>query len=124
MINLLKQFENKQLKQNDIPEYHPGDTLEVKVQVEEGNRVRTQAFKGVLIKHRNRGISSSFTLRKMSNGEGVERTFNIYSPLIKSIEVLRRGKVRQSKLYYLRHLTPKKARISEKIIVSSKKKKG
>lgn len=121
MSNLLKQFENKHLKQTEIPEYHPGDTLEVKVQVEEGNRVRVQTFKGVLIKLRNRGVTSSFTLRKISNGEGVERTFNINSHLIKSIDVVRRGKVRQGKLYYLRHLTPKKARIAEKIVTKKKK---
>ena len=90
MSNLLKQFENKQIKQEGIPEYFPGDTVEVKIQIEEGNRVRTQAF------------------------EGVERTFNIHSPLVKSITVKRSGKVRQAKLYYIRDLTAKKARIPEK----------
>ena len=114
MTNLLKQFENKQIKQDGIPEYFPGDTVEVKIQIEEGNRVRTQAFEGVVIKVRNRGIASSVTLRKISNGEGVERTFNIHSPLVKSITVKRSGKVRQAKLYYIRDLTAKKARIPEK----------
>lgn len=120
MTNLLKYFENKQLKQENIPVYHPGDTLEVQVQIEEGNRVRTQTFEGVLIKSRNRGIGSSFTLRKKSYGEGVERTFNIHSPSVKKISVKRRGKVRQAKLYYLRPLTAKKARIAEKITRKSR----
>ncbi|MCP8352523.1 50S ribosomal protein L19 [Candidatus Synchoanobacter obligatus] len=114
MTNLLKQFENKQLKQDGIPEYHPGDTVVVKVQIEEGNRVRTQAFEGVVIKKRDRSISTSITVRKISNGEGVERTFKIHSPLVKSIVVKRHGKVRQAKLYYIRDLTAKKARIAEK----------
>ena len=120
MSNLLKQFENKQLKQENIPEYHPGDTLEVQVQIEETNRVRTQTFEGVLIKKRDRGISSSFTLRKKSYGEGVERTFNIHSPSVKKITIKRRGKVRQAKLYYLHDLTAKKARITEKIVKRNK----
>lgn len=115
MNNLLKKFENKQLTKLDMPEYHPGDTLVVDVQVEEGTRVRTQTFEGVVIKKRDRGITSSFTLRKKSNGEGVERTFNVHSPLLKKVTVKRRGKVRQAKLYYLRFLTAKKARIAEKI---------
>ena len=121
MSNLLKQFENKQFKQDGIPEYHPGDTLEIKVQVEEGNRVRTQAFEGVVLKKRDRGVTTSVTLRKKSNGEGIERTFNVHSPLLKSITVKRLGKVRQAKLYYLRELTAKKARIPEKMRRSTKK---
>jgi len=114
MSNLLKQFESKQFKQDGIPKYHTGDTVEIKIQIEEGNRVRTQAFEGIVIKKRDRGISTSLTLRKISNGEGVERTFNVHSPLVKSIVVKRRGKVRQAKLYYIRDLTAKKARIPEK----------
>ena len=114
MSNLLKKFENRQLKQDGIPTYHPGDTVEVKLQITEGTRVRVQAFLGVVIKKRDRGISTSLTLRKISNGVGVERTFNVHSPLVKSIDVKRHGKVRQAKLYYIRDLTAKKARIAEK----------
>ncbi len=114
MSNILKEFENRQLKQDGIPAYYPGDTVEVKVQIEEGTRVRVQAFLGVVIKKRNRGVNTSLTLRKISNGVGVERTFNVHSPLVKSIDVKRHGKVRQAKLYYIRDLTAKKARIAEK----------
>ncbi|MEC7030942.1 MAG: 50S ribosomal protein L19 [Pseudomonadota bacterium] len=121
MSNLLKKFESRQLKQEGIPAYHPGDTVEVKVQIEEGNRVRVQAFQGVVIKKRDRGITSSITVRKISNGVGVERTFNVHSPLVKSIDVKRHGKVRQAKLYYIRGLTAKKARIAEKRKVSKAK---
>lgn len=122
MNNLLKDFENKQKTTLDIPSYHPGDTLIVQVLVEEGGRKRTQTFEGVVLKNRNRGVNTSFTLRKKSNGEGVERTFNINSPLLKSVEVKKVGKVRQAKLYYLRSLTAKKARIAEKMPHKAKKK--
>lgn len=122
MTNLLKEYE-KQWEKEGIPDYFPGDTVEIGAQITEGSRTRVQTFKGVVIKCRNRGIASSVTLRKISNGEGVEKTFNVHSPLIKSINVVRRGKVRQAKLYYLRDLTAKKARIKEKI-VSKKTKVG
>lgn len=122
MNNLLQQFENKQLTKLDIPAYHAGDTLIIERQVEEGNRVRVQTFEGVVIKKRDRGISSSVTLRKISNGEGVELTVNIHSPLLKSLKVKRLGKVRQANLYYLRTLTAKKARIPEKIVHRNKQK--
>lgn len=115
MSNLLKQFEDKQRTELEVPAYHPGDTLIVEVRVEEGSRVRTQTFEGVVIGKRDRGVNTSFTLRKKTSGIGIERTFNLHSPLLKSIKVKRVGKVRQSKLYYLRTLTAKKARIAEKM---------
>ncbi len=99
---------------DNVPVCHPGDTVEVKSKIDEGGRVRTQLFKGVVIKTRSRGISSSITVRKISSSIGVERTFVVHSPLVDSINVVRRGKVRQAKLYYLRGLTAKKARIPEK----------
>ena len=99
----------------DIPDFSPGDTIVVQVKVKEGNRERLQAFEGVVIGKRNRGINSAFTVRKMSHGVGVERTFQTYSPLIDSIELKRRGDVRQAKLYYLRELSGKAARIKEKL---------
>ncbi len=117
----LKRVE-KQLEKDNIPVCHPGDTVEVKVQIEEGGKVRSQLYKGVVLKVRNRGISSSITIRKISNGVGVERTFVVHSPLVQSIDIVRRGKVRQAKLYYLRGLTAKKARIPEKRQASAKKK--
>ncbi|GMU46448.1 MAG: 50S ribosomal protein L19 [Porticoccaceae bacterium] len=99
----------------DIPEFRPGDTLVVEVKVVEGNRERLQSFEGVVIGKRNRGLNSAFTLRKVSNGVGVERTFQTYSPLIDSIRLVRRGDVRQAKLYYLRELSGKAARIKERL---------
>lgn len=99
----------------DIPEFRPGDTLVVEVKVVEGNRERLQSFEGVVIGKRNRGLNSAFTLRKVSNGVGVERTFQTYSPLIDSIKLVRRGDVRQAKLYYLRELSGKAARIKERL---------
>ncbi len=99
----------------EIPDFGPGDTVVVKVKVKEGNRERLQAFEGVVIAKRNRGLNSAFTVRKISHGEGVERTFQTYSPLIDSIEVKRKGDVRRAKLYYLRGRTGKAARIKEKI---------
>ena len=99
----------------DVPVFAPGDTVVVQVKVKEGNRERLQAFEGVCIGKRNRGLNSSFTVRKISHGVGVERTFQTYSPLVDSISVKRRGDVRQSKLYYLRELSGKAARIKEKL---------
>jgi len=100
---------------NDLPEFGPGDTVRVQVRVKEGDRERLQAFEGVVIAKRNRGLNSSFTVRKISYGEGVERVFQTHSPLIASIEVKRRGDVRRAKLYYLRSRTGKSARIKQKI---------
>ena len=113
-MNLIDQIENEQLR-SDIPEFAPGDTVVVQVKVREGNRERLQAFEGVVIGKKNRGLGSAFTVRKISHGEGVERVFQTHSSLIDSVEVKRRGKVRQAKLYYLRGLTGKAARIKEKL---------
>lgn len=99
----------------EIPNFSPGDTVVVQVKVKEGNRERLQAFEGVCIRIRNRGVNSAFTVRKISHGVGVERTFQTYSPLLDSITVKRRGDVRQAKLYYLRELSGKAARIKEKL---------
>lgn len=114
MSNIIEQLEQEQLKQ-DVPEFSPGDTVTVQVKVKEGNRERLQAFEGVVIAKRNRGLNSSFTVRKVSHGEGVERVFQTYSPVVDSLAVKRRGDVRRAKLYYLRGLTGKAARIKEKI---------
>jgi large subunit ribosomal protein L19 len=111
---LIADIENSQLKQ-DIPDFGPGDTLIVQVKVKEGARERLQAFEGVVIAKRNRGINSAFTVRKISHGVGVERTFQAHSPLIDSVTVTRRGDVRQAKLYYLRELSGRSARIKEKL---------
>ena len=111
---LVQAVENAQLKQ-DIPAFAPGDTVIVQVKVKEGDRQRLQAYEGVVIGKRNRGINSAFTVRKISSGVGVERTFQTYSPLIESITVKRRGDVRKAKLYYLRALSGKAARIKEKL---------
>jgi large subunit ribosomal protein L19 len=100
----------------ELPEFSPGDTVVVQVKVKEGTRERLQAFEGVVIAKRNRGLNSAFTVRKISHGEGVERVFQTYSPLIESIAVKRRGDVRRAKLYYLRDLSGKAARIKEKVI--------
>ena len=99
----------------DVPEFAPGDTVVVQVKVKEGNRERLQAFEGIVIAKRNRGLNSSFTVRKISHGEGVERVFQTYSPVVSEIKVKRRGDVRRAKLYYLRGRTGKAARIKEKI---------
>ncbi|MBB3142748.1 50S ribosomal protein L19 [Halomonas sp. THAF12] len=99
----------------EVPEFAPGDTVIVQVKVKEGNRERLQAFEGVVIGKRNRGLNSAFTVRKISHGVGVERTFQTYSPLVDSISVKRRGDVRQAKLYYLRERSGKSARIKEKL---------
>ena len=103
-------------EQREIPEFGPGDTLKINVKVVEGSRERVQAFEGVCIGRSNRGINSSFTVRKISYGEGVERIFPLYSPKIQAIEVVRRGDVRRAKLYYLRGRTGKAARIAEKTV--------
>lgn len=117
-MNLIEQIDHEQIQklteQRSVPVFAPGDTLRVKVKVVEGSRERLQAFEGVCIARRNRGIGSSFTVRKISYGEGVERVFPLYSPIIASIEVVRRGDVRRAKLYYLRELRGKRARIAEK----------
>ncbi len=104
----------------EIPDFSPGDTVVVQVKVKEGNRERLQAFEGVVIAKRNRGLNSSFTVRKISHGEGVERVFQTYSPAIESIQVKRRGDVRRAKLYYLRGRTGKAARIKEKVVRKEK----
>ena len=114
MGNIIQELEAEQMNK-EIPDFGPGDTVVVKVRVREGNRERLQAFEGVVIAKRNRGLNSAFTVRKISHGEGVERAFQTYSPLIASIEVKRRGDVRRAKLYYLRGRTGKAARIREKI---------
>lgn len=113
-MNLIDQIENAQLR-TDIPEFSSGDTVVVQVKVREGERERLQAFEGIVIAKKNRGIGSAFTVRKISHGEGVERVFQTHSRIIESVEVKRRGKVRQAKLYYLRGLTGKAARIKEKL---------
>ena len=107
---------NAVTEQREIPEFGPGDTLKINVKVVEGSRERAQAFEGVCIGRSNRGINSSFTVRKISYGEGVERIFPLYSPKIQAIEVVRRGDVRRAKLYYLRGRTGKAARIAEKTV--------
>ena len=114
MSNIIEQLETAQLK-NDVPEFGPGDTVVVQVRVVEGTRERLQAFEGVVIAKRNRGLNSAFTVRKISHGVGVERVFQTHSPAVSSIEVKRRGDVRRAKLYYLRNLTGKAARIKEKL---------
>ncbi|MEJ2132094.1 MAG: 50S ribosomal protein L19 [Gammaproteobacteria bacterium] len=111
---IIEELENEQLK-SDLPGFGPGDTVVVQVKVREGNRERLQAFEGVVIAKRNRGLNSSFTVRKVSHGVGVERTFQTHSPLIEAINVKRRGDVRQAKLYYLRERSGRSARIREKI---------
>ncbi|WP_435235607.1 50S ribosomal protein L19 [Psychromonas sp. PT13] len=114
MSNIIQAIENEQLR-TDIPEFAQGDTVVVRVRVKEGEKERLQAFEGLVIAKRNRGLHSSFTVRKISNGEGVERVFQTHSPIVGSVEVKRRGVVRQAKLYYLRELTGKAARIKEKL---------
>ena len=113
-MNILQEFEKAQLKTN-VPKFSPGDTVVVNVKVKEGNRERVQAYEGVVIAVKSRGINSAFTVRKMSHGTGVERVFQTHSPAIADIEVKRRGKVRRAKLYYLRDRSGKSARIEEKL---------
>jgi len=112
--SIISQLDAEQMDK-DLPEFNPGDTVVVQVKVKEGNRERLQAFEGVVIGKRNRGLNSAFTVRKVSHGIGVERTFQIYSKLLDSIAVKRRGDVRQAKLYYLRERSGKSARIKEKL---------
>ena len=111
---LIQQLESEQMAK-EIPAFAPGDTIVVQVKVKEGTRERLQAYEGVVIGKRNRGLNSAFTVRKISSGIGVERTFQTYSPLVESIEVKRRGDVRQAKIYYLRERSGKSARIKEKL---------
>ena len=124
-MNILDRIGQKQmdaaLAERAIPEFGPGDTLKINVKVVEGTRERIQAFEGVCIARSNRGVSSSFTVRKISYGEGVERVFPLYSPRIQNIEVMRRGAVRRAKLYYLRGRTGKAARIAEKTVRTAQK---
>lgn len=116
-MNLIQQLEQEEMARlaKNIPAFAPGDSVIVQVKVKEGTRERLQAFDGVVIAKRNRGLNSSFIVRKISSGEGVERTFQTYSPLLASIEVKRRGDVRRAKLYYLRDRSGKSARIKEKL---------
>ncbi|MDB5885028.1 MAG: ribosomal protein [Polaromonas sp.] len=122
-MNLIQTLEQEEIARlnKTIPVYAPGDTVIVSVNVVEGTRKRLQAFEGVVIAKRNRGLNSSFIVRKNSNGEGVERTFQVYSPLIAKIEVKRKGDVRRAKLYYLRSRSGKSARIKEKLGVKAVK---
>ena len=121
-MNLIQQLEQEEIARlgKTIPDFAPGDTIVVQVKVKEGTRERLQAYEGVVIAKRNRGLNSAFTVRKISSGEGVERTFQSYSPLVASIEVKRRGDVRRAKLYYLRERSGKSARIKEKLVRKEK----
>jgi large subunit ribosomal protein L19 len=114
MSNIIKQLEAEQMNR-EVPAFGPGDTVVVQVKVKEGDRERLQAFEGVVVAKRNRGLNSAFTVRKISNGEGVERVFQTYSPSVQEITVKRRGDVRRAKLYYLRGRAGKSARIKEKL---------
>ena len=116
-MNLIQQLEKEEIERigKTVPDFAPGDTVIVNVNVVEGDRKRVQAFEGVVISKRNRGLNSNFIVRKISSGEGVERTFQTYAPLIASIELKRRGDVRRAKLYYLRDRSGKSARIKEKL---------
>ena len=124
-MNIINDIEKEQIaeivKKRDVPSFKSGDTIKVNVFVTEGNKERIQAFEGVCIARSNRGFNSTFTVRKISHGEGVERVFPVYSPMLDSIELIRRGKVRRPKLYYLRKRSGKSARISEKKDFSKKK---
>ena len=121
-MNLIEQLEQEEIARlgKTIPPFAPGDTVVVQVKVKEGTRERLQAFEGVVISKRNRGLNSNFIVRKISSGEGVERTFQTYSPLVAAIEVKRRGDVRRAKLYYLRERSGKSARIKEKLTRKTK----
>jgi large subunit ribosomal protein L19 len=113
-MNIIEELEKEQMNR-EVPDFAPGDTLVVQVKVKEGNRERLQAFEGVCIAKRNRGLNSAFTVRKISHGEGVERVFQTYSPAVAEVQVKRKGDVRRAKLYYLRGRTGKAARIKEKV---------
>ena len=121
-MNLIAQLEQEEIARlgKTIPDFAPGDTVVVQVKVKEGTRERLQAYEGVVIAKRNRGLNSSFIVRKISSGEGVERTFQTWSPLVAAIEVKRRGDVRRAKLYYLRQRSGKSARIKEKLVRKQK----
>jgi len=123
-MNMIQTLEREQMSElaarRPVPEFRPGDTLQVNVKVVEGDRTRVQAYEGVCIARAGSGLNENFTVRKISYGEGVERVFPVYSPLIDSIKVVRRGKVRRAKLYYLRELRGKKARIAERTAPSGK----
>lgn len=118
MSNIIQMLETEQMQaaNKSIPDFAPGDTVVVQVKVKEGERVRVQSFEGVVIAKRNRGLNSAFTVRKISHGVGVERVFQTYSPMIDSVEIKRRGEVRRAKLYYMRELSGKAARIREKLV--------
>ena len=124
-MNIIKEIETEQIsevvKKRSVPEFKSGDTVKVNVFVTEGNKERVQAFEGICIAKSNRGFNSTFTIRKISHGEGVERVFPLYSPMLESINLIRRGKVRRSKLYYLRQRSGKSARIAEKKEIIKKK---
>ncbi|HPX89187.1 MAG TPA: 50S ribosomal protein L19 [Methylophilaceae bacterium] len=122
MADIIKMLEEEEIARlgKIIPDFAPGDTVVVGVNVVEGNRKRVQSYEGVVIAKRNRGLNSSFIVRKISSGEGVERTFQTYSPLIASVELKRRGDVRRAKLYYLRERSGKSARIKEKLVARDK----
>lgn len=120
MSNIIQQLEAEQMQGKSIPEFSPGDTVSVQVKVIEGTRERLQAFEGVVIAIRNRGLNSAFTVRKISHGEWVERVFQTYSPIIEGITVKRRGHVRRAKLYYLRERSGRSARIKEKLAAKGK----
>ncbi len=115
MANIIDQINAEEMKDKQIPDFRAGDTVVVQVKVKEGSRERLQAFEGVVIAKRNRGLNSAFTVRKISHGEGVERVFQTYSPVVDSIKIKRRGDVRRAKLYYLRELSGRAARIKEKL---------
>lgn len=117
MTTIIDQLNAEQMQGKDIPEFSPGDTVLVQVKVKEGTRERLQAFEGVVIAKRNRGLNSAFTVRKISHNVGVERVFQTYSPVVDSITVKRRGSVRRAKLYYLRELAGRAARIKEKLTI-------
>ena len=116
MANIIDQLDELQMQSKSIPDFSAGDTVQVQVKVKEGTRERLQTFEGVVIARRNRGLNSAFTVRKISHNVGVERVFQTYSPLFDSITVVRRGAVRRAKLYYLRNLAGRAARIKEKLI--------
>jgi large subunit ribosomal protein L19 len=121
-MNMIQQIETEEIARlgKTVPEFAPGDTVVVQVKVKEGNRERLQAFEGVVIAKRNRGLNSSFIVRKISSGEGVERTFQTYSPAVAAVEVKRKGDVARAKLYYLRERSGKSARIKEKLSTKGK----
>jgi large subunit ribosomal protein L19 len=118
-VNIIEQLDKEMMAGKEIPSFSPGDTIVVQIKVKEGDRERLQSFEGLVIAKRNRGLNSAFTVRKISHGEGVERTFQTYSPLIAEIKIKRRGAVRRAKLYYMRNLSGKAARIKEKIVAKT-----